>query len=181
MLIFKIYGIIRLSKNIIGTNETIFSHNVLLNGRQVLSLYKAFANSSLVNKELWKSSVSKIIQPAGFPAGLLGTLMKVVLSLMKNVLAPSTKSFLILLGLTAAASAANEEVFGKMLQSGASDSEKTTIIIWNEEKKDAIKLVKSLEDSELLIKCVIQTTENETKEKIQVFFMLLGASGASFF
>ena len=169
MLIFKIYGIIRLSKNIIGTNETIFSHNVLLNGRQVLSLYKAFANSSLVNKELWKYSVSKIIQPAGFPAGLLGTLMKVVLSLMKNVLAPSTKSFLILLGLTAAASAANEEIFGKMLQSGASDSEKTTIIIRNEEKKDVIKLVKSLEDSELLIKCVTQTTENETKEKRQVF------------
>ena len=169
MLIFKIYGVIKLSKNIIGTNEIIFSHNVLLNGRQVLSLYKAFANSSLVNKELWKSSVSKIIQPARFPAGLLGTLMKVVLSLMKNVLAPSTKSFLILLGLTAAASAGNEEIFGKMLQSGASDSEKTTIIIRNEEKKDVIKLVKSLEDSELLIKCVTQTTENETKEKRQVF------------
>ena len=125
MLIFKIYGIVKLSKNIIGTNEIIFPHNVLLNERQGLNLCKAFASGSLVNKELSKSPVSKVIQPAGFPGRLLETLMKVVLSSMKNVLARSAKSFLILLGLTAAAAAAaNEEIFEKNLQPGASGSKK---------------------------------------------------------
>lgn len=36
---------LRLSSNVIGTNETIFSHNLPLTDRQVSSLCKPFANN----------------------------------------------------------------------------------------------------------------------------------------
>ena len=45
---------------------------------------------------------------------------------------------------------------------------------------DIMKIVKSLEDSSLLIKCVSETIKNETKEKKGAFLrMLLGSLGAS--
>ena len=51
------------------------------------------------------------------------------------------------LGLTAAASGKNTSIQKKIFGSG-----KTALIIWNEEMEDIMKLVKSLEDSSLLIK-----------------------------
>ena len=51
----------------------------------------------------------------------------------------------------------------------------TTSIISNEEKKDIMKIIKSLEKSGLLIKVVSKTTKNEAKEQKGGFFrMLLG-------
>ena len=45
-----------------------------------------------------------------------------------------------------------------------------------------MKIVKSLEDSRLLIKCITQTTENETKEQRSGFLsVVLGAIGANIF
>ena len=41
----------------------------------------------------------------------------------------------------------------------------TALIISNEEMKDIMKIVKSLEESGLLIKGVSKTLENETKNK----------------
>ena len=46
--------------------------------------------------------------------------------------------------------------------------------------EDIMKIVKSLEDSGLLIECVSKTIQNESKEKIGGFLgMLLGTLGAS--
>ena len=39
----------------------------------------------------------------------------------------------------------------------------TTLIISNDEKEDIVKIVKSLEDSGLLLKGVTETIENEAK------------------
>ena len=36
--------VLKLSSNMIGDNETIFSHKLLLTNRQVLNIHKAFAN-----------------------------------------------------------------------------------------------------------------------------------------
>ena len=47
-----------------------------------------------------------------------------------------------------------------MFQSGA-----TTLIIWNEEMNNTMKIVKSLEESGLLIKDVNETIINEAKEQ----------------
>ena len=56
----------------------------------------------------------------------------------------------------------------------------TTLIISNDEKEDIIKIVKSLEDSGLLLKGVTETGKNEVKEQKGGFFsMLLGTLGAS--
>ena len=56
----------------------------------------------------------------------------------------------------------------------------TTLIISNEEMKDMMKIVKSLEYSRLLIKGVTETIKNEAKEQKGGFLsMLLGTLGAS--
>ena len=65
---------------------------------------------------------------------------------------PLAKSGLIPLGLTAAASAADAGINKKILGSG----NKITLIISNDEI-NIIKIVKSLEDSGLLLKGVTQT------------------------
>ena len=56
----------------------------------------------------------------------------------------------------------------------------TTLIISNAEIHDIIKIVKSLEDSGLLVKEVTQTVQNEVKEQKGRFLStLLGTLGTS--
>ena len=55
-----------------------------------------------------------------------------------------------------------------------------TLIISNNEMEDIIKLVKSFDDSGLLLKGVTETVQNEVKEQKGGFLsMLLGTLGAS--
>lgn len=63
--------------------------------RQVASLRKAFANTSSKDIKLSKTEISKIIQSGGFCGRLLGSLMKVDLTLLKNVLRSLLRSVLI--------------------------------------------------------------------------------------
>ena len=53
-----------------------------------------------------------------------------------------------------------------------------TLIISNDEIEDFTKIVKSLEDSGLLLKGVPETVQNEVKEQKGGFNMLLGTLGA---
>ena len=56
----------------------------------------------------------------------------------------------------------------------------TTLIISNDEINDIIKIIKSLEDSGLLLKRVTEIVQNEVKEQKGGFLrMLLGTLGAS--
>ena len=56
----------------------------------------------------------------------------------------------------------------------------TTIIISNDEINDIIRIIKSLEDSGLLLKGVTETVQNEVKEQKGGFLSkLLGTLGAS--
>ena len=113
--------------------------------------------------------------PGGFLARLFGPLLKTGLPLMKNLIKPLAKSVLILLGLTAAASAADAGIHKKILGSGT-----TTRIILNDKMKHIIKIVKSLEDSGLLLKGVSETFQNEDKKQKGGFLnILLGILGAS--
>ena len=168
--------VLRLSSNMIGDNETNFPHKLLLTNRQVSNLRKAFANHLSADIKLSKTQLSKMIQSGGFLGRLLGPLLKTGLPLIKNVIKPLAKSVLILLGLTAAASAADAGIHKKILGSG----NMTTLIISNDEIHDIIKIVKSLEDSGLLLKGVTETVQNEVKEQKGGFIsMLLGTLGAS--
>ena len=56
----------------------------------------------------------------------------------------------------------------------------TTLIISNDEMNDIIKIVKSLEDSAVILKGVSETIQHEAKEQRGGFLsMLLGTLGAS--
>ena len=118
-----------------------------------------------------------MIQLGGFLGKLLGPLLKTGLPLMKSVIKPLVKSVLIPLGLTAAASAADAGIHKKILGSGHNN---TTLIISNDEMDDILKIVKSLEDSNMLLKGVSETIQHEAKEQRGGFLsMLLGTLGAS--
>ena len=110
--------VLRLSSNMIGDNETNFPHKLLLTNRQVSNLTKAFTNYLLVDVKLSKTQLSKMIQSGGFFGRLLGPLLKTRLLLIKNVIKPLAKSVLIPLGLTVAASAADEGIHKKILGLG---------------------------------------------------------------
>ena len=119
-----------------------------------------------------------MMQSGGFLGRLLGPLLKTGLPLMKSVIKPLAKSVLIPLGLTAAASAADAEIHKKILGSGHNNN--TTLVISNDEMDDILKIVKSLEDSGVLLKGVSETIQHEAKEQRGGFLsMLLGTLGAS--
>ena len=164
--------VLRLSSNMIGDNETNFSHKVLRTNRQVSNLCKAFANC------LSKIRLSNTMQSSAFLSRLLGPLLKTVLLLIKNVIKPLAKSVLISLGLTAAASAVDTGIRKNILGSGHNNA--TTLIIPNNEIEDIDKIVKSLEHSALLLKGVTETVQHEVKQQKGGFLsMLLGTLGAS--
>ena len=119
-----------------------------------------------------------MIQSGGFLGRLLGPLQKTGLPLVKNVIKPLAKSVLIPLALTSVASAADAGIHNKVLGSGNNNT--TTLTISNNEMEDIIRIVKSLEDSGLLLKGVTETVKNEVKEQKGGFLsMLLGTLGAS--
>ena len=79
------------------------------------------------------------------------------LPLMKNVLTPLAKNFLLPFGLSAAMSATDAAVQKNHRL------ETTALIISNEEVKDIIEIIKSPEELWLLIKGINETIKNETK------------------
>ena len=79
---------------------------------------------------------------------------------MKYLIKPLAKSVLIPSGLTAAVSAANT-----VIQKGSHCSGATTVIISNKEMENIMNIVKSHEESGLLIKCISEKIENDPKEQ----------------
>ena len=145
---------LRISLKMFDGND--LPHELLQTTRQKTKLKNAFNNNVSTELKLSKAQISKIIQSGGFLGSLLsklaGPLMKVAIPSAKNVLAP--------LGITAAASAINAEIQKKIHGSGA-----TTLIISNEKMNNIMKIVQTLEDSNILLKGVTKTINNETKEQ----------------
>ena len=161
-----------------SNDNTNFLHELLLTNRLVENTGKAFANHLSTDIKFSKTRLSKMIQSGGFLGRLLGPLLKTGLHLMKSVIKPLAKSVLITLGITAAASAADAGIHKKILGSGHNNN--TTLIISNGEMDDILKIVKSLEDSGVLLKGVSETIQHEAKEQRGGFLsMLLGTLGAS--
>ena len=147
----------------------------IITNTQVSQFHKTFANNSSANIKLSKTQLLKIGQSGGFLVRLLGPLLKTRLPLIGNVLKPVLKSALIPLRLTAAASATDAAIHEKMFGSG-----NTTLIISNKEMNDIMKIIKSLEESGLLIKVVSESINNEPKEQKGGFLkMLLGTLATS--
>ena len=135
--------VLRISSNMVSNSNdnTNFPHEFLLTNRQVANIRKAFANHSSIDIKLSKTLLGK----------LAGPLMKVAMPLAKNVLAS--------LGLSAAMSTIDGSIKKKKLGSGA-----TILIISNDEMGDILKIVKSLENSGVLLKGVSETIQHEAKE-----------------
>ena len=167
---------LRINSKIFNGND--LPHELLLTTRQKTKIRNAFNNNMSTDLKLSKAQINKIIQSGGFLGRLLGPLLKSRLPLIKNVIKPLAKSVLISLGLTAAASAADAGIHKKILGSG-----NTTLIISNEEMNDIVKIVQALSsssESNILLKGVTKTIENETKEQKGGFLsMLLRTIGAS--
>ena len=169
----------------IGSDEINFSQKLLLTNRQVSNFRKSFADKSLIDIKLSKTQIPKIMQSGGFIGRLLGPLLTTGLPLMKNVIKPLAKTVFIPLGLTAAASAADVVIHTKILGSGYRPSSSvsyinTILIISNDGMKYIIKIVKSLQDSILLLEGVSETIQTKAKEQRGVFnSMLLGTLGTS--
>ena len=162
--------VLRISSNMVSNSNdnTNFPHEFLLTNRQVANIRKGFANHSSIGIKLSKTQLSKMIQSGGILGNLLGKLagplMKVAMPLAKNVLAP--------LGISAAIDGSIKK---KKFGSGT-----TTLIISNDEMDDILKIVKSLEDSNVLLKGVNETIQHEAKEQRGRFLsILLGTLGAS--
>ena len=146
-------------------------HELLLTTRQKTKLRNAFNNNMSTDIKLSKAQIVTIIQSGGFlgslSSKLAGPLMKIAVPLTKNILAP--------LGITATASAIDAGIQKTIHGSG-----NTTLIIFNEELNDIMKIVQALEDSNILLEGVTKTIEDEAKEQKGGFLsMLLGTLGAS--
>ena len=110
----KIEVVLILSSNMIGDDET----NLSLNNRQVANLRKAFVDKSTNDIKSSKTQICKMIQSGRFLGRLIRPLLKTGLPLIKNVIKPLPKIVLVLLGLTAAASAVDAGIHKKILGSG---------------------------------------------------------------
>ena len=108
---------------------------------QQMQLRNAFNNNMSADLTLYKAHISKIIQSGEFLGSLLsklaGPLMKVAISLAKNILAPW--------GTTAAASGIDARIQNKIHSSGT-----TTFISSNKEMND---ILKSFKPSKIIIFC----------------------------
>ena len=111
---------LKLSSNMIGNpdDEANIPHKLLLTNIQVANICKAFGNYLSTDIKWSKTQLSKMIQLGGFLGRLLGPSLKTGLPLMESVTQPLAKSFLILLGITAASSAADAGIHQKILGSG---------------------------------------------------------------
>ena len=122
--------------------------------------------------KLRKTQISNIIKEGGALGSILARflpkLIKPALSLGKNILAP--------LGLSVAMSATDAAIQKKMYASGTK-----TVKFSNKDLNDMTKIVKALEDSDVLMKGITGALKNDIKKggALSLTPMLLGTLGAS--
>ena len=156
--------VLRISSGIVGNSKdnTNFPHKLLLTDRQVANVRKTFANNLSTDVKFSKIQLLKMMQSGGFLGNLLskltGPLMKVAMTLAKNVLAS--------LGLTAAMSAIDGSIKKEMLGSGT-----TTLIISNDEMNDIVEIVKSLENSGVLLQGLGKQSNMKLNNKEEDFLV----------
>ena len=164
--------VLRLSSNMIGNSDdqANFLHKLLLTNGQVANIRKPFANHTSTDIKFSKAQLTKM-QKGGF-LRFLAPLLKSGLPLLKSVIKP-----LGMLCLTAAASATDAATNKNILESGGH----TTLIISNDDMQDLLKIVKSLEDSGILLDGITETVKNDVKEQKGGFLSILLGTFRCFF
>ena len=134
--------------------ENLLHELLLITTKQSTKLRNTINNNLETDIKYSKAQLKKVIQSGGFLGKLLsklaGPLMKVVMPLTKNVLAP--------LGLTAAMSAIDGSIQKKMRGEGVK-------LVIEQDDMNIMKIIESLGNSGILLKGVTKTIENETKEQ----------------
>ena len=119
-------------------------------------LRNVFNNNMSTDLKLSKTQTSQTIQFGWFLGSslskLAGPLIKVAFRLTKNILAQ--------LGITAAASAIDTEIQKTIHGSGT-----TTLVISNKQMNDIMKIIQTLEDSNILLRGVTKVLKNEAREQ----------------
>ena len=155
---------LKISSNVVGhsNDENNFPHKLLLTNTQVSRLRKAFPNNSLANIELLKTRKS-----GEFVGRLLGSLLKTGLPLIGNVNTINT------IRINRSSISNRCSYHKKMFRSDRRPSDltsrNTTLIISNEEMNDIMKIIKSLEESGLLIKALAKQLKMKQKNKKEAF------------
>ena len=153
-------------------NKADLLHELFLTQTQINKLREKIENNMSTDIKLSKAQINKLIKEGvalgSILARFLRKLIKPALSLGKNILAP--------LGLSAAMSATDAAIQKKMYGSG-----RKTVKFSNKDLDDITKIVKALEDSDVLMKRVTKTLKNDIKKggPFPLIPMLLGTLGAS--
>ena len=124
----------------------------MLTNRQVKTLCKDFGNNTSTYIKLSTTRLSKMIQ-------LGRSITKTRTTINEKCKSTISLNVLIPLRLTTRALAADARIHKKILGSGHN----TTVITSNDEMKDILKIVKSLENCGLILEGVSETIKNEAK------------------
>ena len=153
-------------------NKADLLHELFLAQTQINKLREKVENNMSTDIKLSKSQINKLIKEGGalgsILARFLAKLIKPAISLGKNILAP--------LGLRAAISATDAAIQKKMYGHGTK-----AVKFSDKDLNDMTKIVKALEDSDVLMKGVTKTLKNDIKNggALPLIPMLLGTLGAS--
>ena len=152
-----------------------FCSGITLTNNEIKDIMKVI--KSLENRRsLIKGTTRKFTSKEGGFLNFLRLLMAGDLPLMKSALIPLVKSVLIPLGLSAgiwaADAAIQKRIYGSVLPLDLPLRE-TTLLISNEETESIMKIIKSHEQSGLLIKEISKTFRNKTKEQKGGFLRIL--------
>ena len=145
---------------------------MFLTQTQINKLREKVENNMSTDIKLSKAQINKLIEEGGALGSILARflpkLIKPAISLGKTILAP--------LRLSAAMSPTDAAIQKKMYGSGTK-----TVKYPNKDLDDMTKIVKALEDSDVLMKGVTKTLKNDIKKggASPLMPMLLGTLGAS--
>ena len=116
-----------------------------------------------------KAQISKMIQSSGFLRNMLGNLGKKVITDLAVPLARDDLSELVSNLETNAINKLKRKISGKR---AVRTGQGFTLFIMNEEINDIIKIIKSLEYSNILIDDITEIVKHETKSKKEDFLLL---------
>ena len=122
--------------------------------------------------KLSKAQIKKIIMSGG----ALGSVLRKLIGPLTKAVVPLAKNVLMALGVSAAISGIDHGIAKKVHRTG------TTVIFSDEETNDMVKIVKALEDADVLMKGVSETLKNDVQKgnALPILPMLLGTLGSSF-
>ena len=152
--------ILRLNKKNFEDEE--LPHKLFLTRRQTTKMRNAFANNMSTDIKFSKTQISNIIQSGGSFGSWLGNLGKKALTNIAIPLARNNLSGLVSNLTSNAINKIERKISGKRaIRAG----KRYTFFISNVDMNDIIKIIKSLEDSGVLIDGVTETVKHEIKKQ----------------